>query len=192
VFEGIARHNYGAILADPPWHFRTWSERNQTRSAARHYQLMSLDEIANMPVADLAADNCALFLWAINPLLPEALKVMEQWGFKFKTVAFVWAKSTPTSKPWAPNWHMGLGYYTRANAELCLLGTKGRPHPKSWGVRQLIVAPRREHSRKPEAIYNDIPRLVKGPHLELFGREKRKNWDVWGNQSGKWGNSKLF
>lgn len=107
---------YGAILADPPWRFRTWSQRNQSRAASRHYRLMTLPEICALPVADLAAPDCALFLWVTRPMLREAFTVAEAWGFQFKTVAFTWTKTTKHGKE-----HMGLGYWSRANPEQCCL-----------------------------------------------------------------------
>lgn len=185
-FAGLGHHRYGVILADPPWRFRTWSETNQHRTASKHYSLMTLDEIACLPICDLAAPSCALFLWVINPMLPHALSVIERWGFKFKTVAFTWAKTSPTTqKTWAPKYHVGLGYWTRANTEMCLLAVRGTPKRIAKDVRQLIVAPRRQHSRKPDEIYSSVSRLLAGPYLDLFSREHREGWDSFGFESGK-------
>jgi N6-adenosine-specific RNA methylase IME4 len=172
---------YGALLVDPPWRFRTWSETNQAKAASNHYSLMTLDDIKAMPIADLAASDCALFMWAVNPMIPQALEVIDAWGFRFKTVAFTWAKRTTTDK----TWHMGLGYWNRQNTEQCFLAVRGKPKRLSKSVRQLIVAPRREHSRKPDEIHDRIQSLVAGPYLELFGRQQREGWTVWGNQSDK-------
>ena len=146
---------------------------------------MTVGNIARVPVGDLADDDCALFLWAICPMLPDALRVMEAWGFKFKTVAFTWAKTTRSSTDawlYAPRWHIGMGYWTRANSELCLLGTRGKPKRKAKEVRQLIVAPVREHSRKPDEQYGLIERLCEGPRIELFARHRRRGWRSWGNE----------
>lgn len=172
---------YGAILADPPWRFRTWSETNQAKAASRHYKLMELDDIKKIPVADMAADNCALLMWACNPMIPQALEVIEAWGFKFKTVVFTWAKQTTTGKPW----HYGLGYWTRQNTEQCFIATRGKPKATAHDVAQLLVTPRREHSRKPDEQYERIERLVAGPYLEMFARQRRPGWDVWGNEVDK-------
>ena len=133
-----------------------------------------------MPVADLAAPDCCLFLWATNPMLPQALDVMASWGFAYKTVAFCWAKRTKHGK-----WHIGTGYWTRANAELCLFGTRGKPKRLSRAVRMLVEAPVREHSRKPDEVRRRIEELVPGPYLELFARETAPNWTTaLSNQAG--------
>lgn len=186
IFDGLPSKHFRAIVADPPWRFRTWSETNQHKAASRHYDLMQMDDILEMPVSDLAAPDCVLFLWAVNPMLPQALAVMEAWGFIYKTVGFTWAKTTTrTDASWAPKWHLGLGYWTRANTETCLLGVRGKPKRIARDVRQLLLAPRREHSRKPDKFFDDVQRLVDGPYLELFSRQKRPGWHCWGNESGK-------
>ena len=177
---------YGAILADPPWRFRTWSETNQTKSASRYYELMHTDDISNMPVAERASDDCVLFLWITWPNMPDALKVIEAWGFTYKTCAFCWVKGK--SLPLFPDDFkdkMGMGYWTRANSEVCLLATRGKPKRKHADVRQIIQAPIREHSRKPDEIYGRIERLVDGPYLEMFARQAYPNWDSWGDEVGK-------
>jgi N6-adenosine-specific RNA methylase IME4 len=185
AFDELPRNHFGCILADPPWRFRTWSETNQAKSASRHYDLMHDNEIAALPVADLSADNSVLLMWAINPMLPHALRLIDAWGFQFKTVAFTWAKRSPTDK----SWHMGLGYWTRQNTEQCLLAVRGKPKrsPGATGVQQLLVTPRREHSRKPEEQYERIEKLVAGPRIELFARTEREGWLAWGNESDKFG-----
>jgi N6-adenosine-specific RNA methylase IME4 len=178
----LPRGRFGAILADPPWRFRTWSETNQRRSASRYYSLMTLENIKALPIPDIAADDCVLFLWAINPMLPHALDVIDAWGFTFKTVAFTWVKTTPSTQP---RWHLGLGYWTRANTETCLLATRGKPKRVAKDVRQLLISRRREHSRKPGCVYGRIERLVAGPSLELFARQRREGWKSWGDQIEK-------
>ncbi|HEV8030058.1 MAG TPA: MT-A70 family methyltransferase, partial [Stellaceae bacterium] len=180
LFDGLKRHHFGAILADPPWHFRTYSAKGTGRGAVSHYDTMTLDDIQALPVADMAADDCALFLWATDPMLPQALDLMASWGFQYKTVAFTWAKTTKGGDGWA----LGCGYWTRANPETCLFGTRGRPQRLSRSVRQLIVTPRREHSRKPDEAQAGIEELVPGPYLELFARESRPGWTTWGNEAG--------
>jgi N6-adenosine-specific RNA methylase IME4 len=114
-----------------------------------------------------------LFLWATDPSLPQALEVMAAWGFVYKTVAFTWAKTTKDGT----GFPIGCGYWTRANPEQCLLATRGRPQRLSRAVPQLVLAPRREHSRKPDQVYERIEALVPGPYLELFAREQRPGWD---------------
>lgn len=182
---------HGAILADPPWSFRSWSDKGKNRApdamvrqkglAERHYATMSLANIRALPVADWALPNCVLFLWAVDCMLPEALAVGAAWGFRFKTVAFTWTKIKANG-----GHHIGLGYWTRGNPEQCLLFTRGAPRRKSAAVRQLIEAQRREHSRKPDETYERIEALVDGPYLELFARTERPGWNQWGNQLGTW------
>lgn len=200
---------FGAILADPPWRFQTFSAKGRDRcpdgpvsaksarnlqrqnSPEKHYATMTLDEIKAMPLLQSAAKDCVLFLWATDPMLPEAFAVGAAWGFKFKTTAFVWAKERRvTSKrgdafddPNDKRFPMGTGYWTRANPEICLLFTRGKPKRISASVRKLMIEPRREHSRKPDETHARIERLVSGPYLELFAREPRPGWTVWGNQT---------
>jgi N6-adenosine-specific RNA methylase IME4 len=169
---------YAVIYADPPWRFATYSHRGKGRSAEAHYNCMSLDDIKMVPVADMAMPDCALLLWTTDPLLPQALDVMASWRFVYKTIGFVWAKTTADGK----RFPIGTGYYTRANPELCLLGTMGHPKRRSCAVRKLIVAPRREHSRKPDEAYARIETLFSGPYVELFQRLPRPGWDRYGNE----------
>jgi N6-adenosine-specific RNA methylase IME4 len=173
---------YSVILADPPWSFENWSEAGEDRNAKQHYDTMTWQEIAALPVGHLASRDCALFLWACDPLLDKAFEVMGAWGFRFVTVAFTWAKRSKTDAAW----HMGTGYYTRANPEICLLGMMGSLPRMDAGVRQLLVEPRREHSRKPDRVHGDIERLF-GPQssVELFARQRRPGWDCWGNETDK-------
>jgi N6-adenosine-specific RNA methylase IME4 len=189
---------FGAILADPPWRFATWSPLGRDRSADKHYlkqaracgaaedafTTLPLEDICAMPVADCAADDAVLFLWACCPLLREALQVIEAWGFTYKTCGFTWTKLNADGTP-----YMGLGYWTRANAELCLLATRGKPKRINADVPQAILERRREHSRKPDCVHERIERLVPGPYLELFGRQSRPGWVVWGNEATKFDRS---
>lgn len=139
---------YSVILADPPWAFRAWSDKGKGRSAEQHYPSMRLEDIKALPVADLAAEDCVLFLWATFPMLKEALEVVEAWGFSYKTVAFTWVKENRKSS----GLFWGLGYWTRANAEVCLLATKGSPKRQSAAVHQVILSPVEQHSKKPDAV----------------------------------------
>lgn len=181
-FAGLQMFGYRVILADPAWPFDNYSAKGEGRSAKRHYDTLSIEQIKALPVGHLAGDSCALFLWVTDPLLDRGLEVMRAWGFRYVTVAFTWAKQTRSAR----GWHMGTGYYTRANPETCLLGVTGAMgRPKSRAVRQLLVEPVREHSRKPDRIHADIERLFDGPYVELFARARRPGWDVWGNQLDK-------
>jgi N6-adenosine-specific RNA methylase IME4 len=177
------RHRYGAIYADPPWHFRNWSAKGTGRNAVSHYDCLDFDALAALPIAELAADDCALFLWAVDPLLPRAFDLLRAWGFEYKTVAFYWVKLNASRRHEA-DYFTGLGYWTRANPEQCLLATRGKPSRKAKDVRRLIVEPRREHSRKPDQVRERVERLVDGPYLELFARETKPGWQCWGDQAG--------
>lgn len=173
--ENGAVVRYGAILADPPWPFDTWGENGKDRSPERHYRTMSIAEICALPVAEHAAEDCALFLWAVSATAREAVQVLAAWGFEFKTVAFVWAKEGA----------FGNGYWSRQRCEFCLLATRGQPRRLNADVDQLITAPRGAHSEKPEEAAARIERLVGGPYLELFARRSRDGWSRWGNEIDK-------
>ncbi len=178
---------YRVIYADPPWSFATYSDKGKGRSAQAHYDCLGMDDLCKIPVREWAARNCALFLWTTDPLLPQALKLIEAWGFTYKTVGFYWAKlnrSVPRKRFAEKDFFTGLGFWTRANVEQCLLATRGNPKREAKDVRRLVIAPRREHSRKPEEVYGRIERLLGGPYLELFARGTRPGWDSWGDQSG--------
>ena len=171
---GLEDKRYAVICADPPWRFVTYSETNQTRAAANHYDIMNLDDILRLPVAQHAMDDCVLLMWAVDPLLDQAFEVIRAWGFAFKTVGFYSGQNDLKSS----GWFTGLGYYTRANPEQCLLATRGHPKRLAKDVAKLIVTPRREHSRKPDEAITRIERLFPGPYLELFARASRPGWDV--------------
>lgn len=188
-FAGLPRNHFGAIYADPPWSFRVWNkDTGNGRSAESHYCTMSMDEIAALPVADLAAEDCVLFMWACWPSLPEALGIIEAWGFTYKTCGFDWMKAHAGQIEMFRDdgdVQVGMGYWTRANTEPCLLATRGKPKRLNADVRQGILEPRRQHSRKPDCVPGRIERLVTGPYLELFARTQRPGWTVWGNQTDK-------
>lgn len=170
---------FGAILADPPWAFKTWSGKTGTphRTANDHYATVHHTDIARLPVRQIAARDCALFMWVVDSHIVEAIELAAAWGFAFKTRAFVWLKTTKTGTP-----KIGMGYWTRKQTEECLLFTRGKPRRLGKGVRQLITAPRREHSRKPDEIYDRIQALVAGPYLELFARQRWPGWSAFGNE----------
>jgi N6-adenosine-specific RNA methylase IME4 len=181
---------FGTIYADPPWSFRTFSAKGQGRSAERHYATMSIPDIAALPVSDLAMPDDVLLMWATMPLLPEAIDVMRSWGFRYKTCAFTWMKQRRKAAQLFTDRgdvFAGMGYWTRSNCELCLLGTRGKPKRRSAAVKQAILSPLREHSRKPEETYDRIEALVDGPYIELFARNTRPGWESWGNQTDKFG-----
>jgi N6-adenosine-specific RNA methylase IME4 len=180
IFDGLPRNHYRAILADPPWNFKTWAPECDR---APSYPIMGTDDISALRVDDLAADDAVLFLWSTWPLLEQCLSVIRHWGFTYKTCAFAWMKADQFRFFAAPS--MGLGYWTRANTEPCLLATRGKPKRLNADVRQAIIEPRREHSRKPDCVHDRIERLVAGPYLELFARARRRGWDSWGNEVGK-------
>ncbi len=174
-----AAGRYGIILADPAWSYRVWSKKGKGRSAENHYPTMSLAEICALPVAGIAAKDSALFLWATCPNLPEAFEVIKAWGYVYKTVAFTWVKRCRKS----PGFFVGLGHWTRANAELCLLATRGNPKRLSKSVRQIIDAPIGRHSEKPAETRTRIVELLGDlPRIELFARERAEGWDCWGNE----------
>lgn len=197
---GLVRRKYGAIYADPPWTFTTRSDKGKGRSPEQHYDCMTLDEIKAMPVEEIAAEDCVLFLWVIDTHLQMALDVIREWGFTYKTRAFEWVKLQKQIADWPMDrrdpldgnpFFMGGGFWTRANPESCLLATKGSPKRLDAGVRRLIASPLREHSRKPDETYDRIETLVAGPYCELFSRSTRPDWDQMGNEKGKFDNRQL-
>jgi N6-adenosine-specific RNA methylase IME4 len=188
-FADLPRGHFKAIYADPPWKFLSlWKTDTGPGNRNAGYDTMSIDQICDLPVAELCADDCVLFMWGIWIFLPEALRVIDAWGFKYKSCAFDWMKADVRQADMFredADVQMGLGYWTRANTEFCLLGTRGSPKRNSKSVRQGIIEPRREHSRKPDCVPQRIERLVEGPYLELFARTQRPGWTVWGNQTDK-------
>ena len=170
---------YQVIYADPPWAYRVWSKKGSGRSAESHYPTMSMEEIEKLPVGKLADENCGLFLGTTFPLLKEIWRVVKAWGFTYKTVAFVWIKQNKK----ADSLFWGMGYWTRANAEICILATKGSPKRYSRRVHQVLITHIEEHSKKPEEARNRIEQLMGDvPRVELFARREAPGWDVWGNE----------
>lgn len=192
AFEGLPRNHFGAILADPPWQFETWAGARKSgagiacRASKPSYTTLLDSHIAALPVEELAAADCVLFLWTCWPVLERTFQIIESWGFKYKTCAFSWLKADPYRL-----WHdeisprMGLGYWTRANTEPCLLATRGKPKRIAADIKQPIIDKPREHSRKPDCVHERIERLVAGPYLELFARQSRPGWTTWGNEKTK-------
>ncbi len=181
------KNGYRVIYADPPWTFATYSQKGKGRSAEAHYGCMGFADICAIPVAEWAARDSILLLWVTDPLLPKGLELIEACGFTYKSVGFYWAKlnkSAPSYALMESDFFTGMGFWTRANVEQCLLATRGSPKRIAKDVRRLVVAPRREHSRKPDVVYERIERLAAGPYLEVFARESRPGWDAWGNENG--------
>lgn len=167
---------YSVVYADPPWNYRDRSLKHG--GAARHYQTMTVRQIAALPVADIVTPDAFLFLWATFPKLPAAIEIMAAWGFQYKTAAFTWLKTFKGGKL-----AVGTGHYTRANGEVCLLGVRGRPAVVSHSVQSGIVSPRSRHSEKPAEIRDRIVQLCGDvPRIELFARTRAAGWDSWGNE----------
>lgn len=175
-FGDLVPGRYGTILADPPWRFLNRSTKGEKKNPVAHYPCMTIEQLAQLPVARLAAPNCALVTWATAPLLDRAIELVKAWGFTFKS-AGAWAKQSSTGQRWA----FGPGYVYRSAAEFYIVATIGKPRVLSRSVRNLILAPTREHSRKPDAMHADVEALYAGPYAELFARQRRPGWDVWGN-----------
>ena len=170
---------YNIIYADPPWQFKTYSDKGKGRSAERHYPTMTKAEIQRLPIERLCAKDCVLFLWVTMPCLIEGIELIEKWGFKYKTCAFTWVKKNKKSE----GWFFGNGYWTRSNAELCLLATKGKPKRVSASVRQICDSRVGRHSEKPSELRERIVQLLGDlPRIELFARQHAEGWDCWGNE----------
>lgn len=174
--EYLIPRKFNILYADPPWKY----ERNKVQGAAeRHYSTMSIEQLCALDVEKITDENCTLFLWSTFPFLPEALRLIKAWGFTYKTTAFVWLKQNRKNK----NWFFGLGFWTRGNAEICLLATKGKPKRKSAKVSQLIISPIDKHSKKPDIVREKIVELMGDlPRIELFARQTTPGWEVFGNE----------
>jgi len=199
-FPGIIPGTASVIYADPAWPFENYSRLGEGRGATRHYPTMSMDELRALPVGEIAAPDCALFLWVVKSLLPEALGLIDAWGFRYKTVAFTWIKTRPSGKEFINN-----GFWVRGNPEMVFLATRGRPRRQSRAVRELVEDPcdwfadgpdaiyahAREHSRKPDEVRTRIEQLMqpgapgRDAKVELFARQAAPGWLAWGNQTNK-------
>tara|TARA_R100000656_G_scaffold114122_1_gene86461 strand:+ start:58 stop:669 length:612 start_codon:yes stop_codon:yes gene_type:complete len=177
----ISNKKYSIIYADPPWTFKTYSEKGkEKKSAENHYSCMNIEDIYNLQVQNIAEDNCILFLWVTYPLLKEGLQTIEEWGFTYKTCGFSWVKKNKK----ADSFFWGLGYWTRANNEICLLATKGKPSRVSKSVHQIVHEPISKHSKKPTVVRDRIVELCGDlPRIELFARQSVDGWDSWGNET---------
>lgn len=172
----LPNKKYNIIYADPPW---SYQGKMMNSSVTDHYSVIDVNDICKLSVKDITADNCILFMWVTLPKLNEFMKVIDAWGFKYKSTAFVWCKKNKISD----SFFLGLGRWTRANAEICVLATKGKIKRLSKSVRQLQIFPIEQHSKKPDQFRNLILELVGDlPRIELFARQKTPGWDVWGNE----------
>lgn len=171
---------YQIIYADPPWQYKVWSNKGHGRSAESHYPTMTKIEIQNLPIPKICENNSVLFLWVTYPCLEEGLELIRAWGFTYKTVAFTWVKQNKKSD----SFFMGMGYYTRANAEYCLLATKGKIlERKSRAVHSVVCTHIERHSKKPNEVRDRIVQLFGDiPRIELFARQTVDGWDCWGNE----------
>lgn len=175
---------YQIIYADPPWSYRDKRDKHPRLcgGASKHYQTMSIEDIKTLPVSKISDENSILFLWVTFPNLQEGLDTMKAWGFKYKTLGFSWIKTNKNDgKPF-----FGIGFYTKSNCEVCLIGIKGKPPKASNKISSVVIAPREKHSKKPEEVKNKIVDFCGSvSRIELFAREKSDGWDVWGNEIEK-------
>lgn len=190
-FAGLRKNHYGVIEADPAWSWVSFSGKGSAphRTAEAPYEVMSLDDMKALPVADLAAKDCLLHMWVIGSHIDQAIELGRSWNFHFKSDGLVWVKTGKHDQSVRP---IGMGKWVRKQVEYGLLFSRGKPSRTDAGVRQLIEAdeqviyqPKREHSRKPDERYERLERLAAGPYVELFSRTTRPGWDVWGDQSGR-------
>jgi len=191
MFEGLKLRYFATIAADPGTKFDVRSAKGITsRAAESKYTTLKDAEIAALPVGDYAARDAFLFYWDTTPRVAVGrhIPIMQAWGFTPCAIAFVWAKTLKHEELFLygdSSFHFGAGYTTRKNTEICVLGRRGKPARRARDVRELIISPRREHSRKPDEFYARVERFCDGPRLELFGRQQRAGWIVRGDQSEK-------
>ena len=168
---------YQILYIDPPWSYKDKALAGN-RGACCKYPVLSIEDIKNLPIKDIADDNSVLFLWVTMPKLNEVFDVIKSWGFEYKTCAFTWVKRNKI----ASSWFMGMGSWTRANSELCLLATRGKPKRVSGGVSAIIDTPIEGHSKKPNIVRNKIIELCGDlPRIEIFARQKIDGWNCVGN-----------
>ena len=169
---------YDIIYADPPWTYKDKS-KSHGGGAESHYKTMNINDICSLPIQNITTDNCILFLWVTMPMLEEGLQVIKSWGFTYKTVGFTWVKQNKKSD----SLFMGMGRWTRANAEICLIATKGKPKRVNAGVHSIIISHLEGHSKKPDEVRERIIDLMGDiPRIELFARQEATGWDCWGNE----------
>lgn len=171
---------FKCVYADPPWAYRVYSKKGQGRSAENHYKTMQKEDIWDLPVESIAEKDCILFLWVTFPCLLEGLETIKRWGFTYKTLGFCWVKRC---RKQTHKWFWGLGFWTRANPEICIIATRGNPKRISKGVHSVIDTPIEEHSKKPDIVRQKIVELIGDvPRVELFAREECPGWLCLGSE----------
>ena len=181
---------YNIIYADPAWKYNE-KPNKKGRAVENHYPTMDIEDIKALPINEMADKDSILFIWVTFPKLQEGLDTIKAWGFEYKTIGFVWVKTNKNTNTeqlsFLPQDNFdtfwGLGMWTRANVELCLIATKGKPKRQSASVHSVVYAPLSVHSRKPKQIRDKIVQLIGDlPRVELFARQNAEGWDAWGNQ----------
>lgn len=175
-FGDIPMFSQRVIHIDPAWQYVMRTAKGYEKSPQAHYDCMPVDAMKALPVGHLAAPDSVCVMWGVFPMMPQALELLAHYGFRYVTGG-AWAKQSSTGNKWA----FGTGYVYRGAAEFWIVGKMGNPVERSRSIRNLIVAPIREHSRKPDQIYADIEALWDGPRIDIFGRQQREGWTVWGN-----------
>ena len=171
---------YKVLYCDPPWKFNNKNTGGSMKSGADyHYLTMTIDDLCKLPVNEITDDDCVLFMWWVASQPSEAIKLVESWGFKIKTMTgFNWVKTTNSGKPF-----FGMGFWTRQGSEMCLIATKGKPKRIDASVRAVVFSENDKHSKKPDVFRKEIVKLMGDvPRLEMFAREQSEGWDVWGNE----------
>lgn len=169
---------YNIIYADPPWSYKDKALAGN-RGACCKYPVMGTKDICKFPVNDISAKDCVLFLWVTMPKLNESFELIKAWGFEYKTCAFTWIKTNRRTE----SLFWGMGRWTRANPELCLIATKGKPKRIAANVHSVVMSPIEEHSKKPDEVRKRIVDLCGDlPRIELFARQYADGWDCWGNE----------
>lgn len=178
IFSPVKK--YDVIYADPPWRYQ---DKKCNGACALHYDTMKIQDIKDLPVKELAAKDCVIFMWITYPMLKEGIELMEAWGFKYKTIGFQWIKLNKKNG----QKFFGLGRWTRGNTEACFIGVRGKPSRKSNKVSQIIEEVTGPHSQKPEVVRDKIRELMGAElnYIELFARQHFEGWDCWGNEVGK-------
>lgn len=178
IFSPVKK--YDVIYADPPWRYQ---DKKCNGACAFHYDTMKIQDIKDLPVQELAAKDCVIFMWITYPMMKEGIELMEAWGFKYKTIGFQWIKLNKKNG----QKFFGLGRWTRGNTEACFIGTRGKPSRKSNKVSQIIEEVIGPHSQKPEVVRDKIRELMGTElnYIELFARQHSEGWDCWGNEVGK-------
>lgn len=178
-FGELRPFSFGLLMVDPPWAFENYSDKGEAKNAKAHYRCIPTDELVRWPVGHLAGGDCWIWLWATHPMLPDALRCMSAWGFKFVTSG-TWAKRGHSGKL-----AFGPGYVLRTCSEPFLIGKVGEPRTFDKSVRTIIEAPRRRHSEKPAEAYKICERLFGDvPRAEIFSRTDRPGWVSFGDQAG--------